>query len=305
MTTISKMELINRMKKRLIATKEEHNKVIKSLNKQNSRILKNFRQYNELTLSPISVEDSLTELISKLNINIESSNIQIINADNVNIEDVFTSFYNSTPPFSPNEKKRYEFPDAFILKSVETWCKSNRKKMIFLSKDNDFNGYKSRHLLFRNNIVELLGQITNYYDSIQENQIIPSIKRQIETNKEGILLLINEQLEDIIQLDVDFENYSRLELFKLKLHSYKITSIKPELAEITYLFEINYKFTVFPSSNDIKENIFEDNLKPKRYSGKLTIPADFEIGLTRANAINLKWINSNEKIRLTTINNYS
>ena len=59
MTSISRMELINRMKKRLIEAKAEHNKLVKSLNKPKTRILKNFIQYNEIELSPIKIEETI------------------------------------------------------------------------------------------------------------------------------------------------------------------------------------------------------------------------------------------------------
>lgn len=305
MTSISKMELINRMKKRLVDAKEEHNKIIKSLNKPNSRILKNFSKYDQLELSPIKIDESLTDLIKKLNTNIKTARIKIIKADNVEIEEVFELFYQNKPPFSSNEKKRYEFPDAFILKSIETWSIKNKKKMIFLSKDKDFNGYKSRNLLFRDNIVEILDNITQYYDSLQETQLIPRINEQLQNNRDGILMLIKEQLNQIITLEIDYENVSKLDFTKIKLISSKITSIRPSLAEVTYFAEIEYKFIIYPSINDFIDSVFEDNLKPKRFSGKLKIPCDFEIGLKRNNDIKLKWINSNEKIRLTLENNYS
>jgi hypothetical protein len=128
MTSISKMELINRMKKRLVEAKEEHNKLVKSLNKPKTRILKNFTQYNYLELSPIKIEESLEELSNKLERIIISSGIEIIDSENVKVEEVFELFYSNKPPFSVNEEKKYEFPDAFIIKSVDSWCKANKKR---------------------------------------------------------------------------------------------------------------------------------------------------------------------------------
>ena len=46
------MELVNRMKKRLIEVKESHNALIRTLNK--TRILKNLKEYEHLKKSPIN-----------------------------------------------------------------------------------------------------------------------------------------------------------------------------------------------------------------------------------------------------------
>jgi len=297
MTSISKMELIDRMQKRLIETKEEHNRLVKSLNKHKPRILKNLRQYEELEVSPIKIESSLRELVDKLNYNIESADIEVINSNNVNIEEVFSLFYQCKPPFSSNEKKRYEFPDAFILKSVDNWCKMNKKRMLFLTKDNDFNGYKSRNLLFRNDVKILLADISEYYDSIQENQIIPFVKEQLRTNENELNELINDQLTNLITIDIDYERMGNLELLG-RIISKDITSIRKDYAEISCIIELKYGFTVFPSTHDVNRMLFEDNLRPKKVRDKIEIPCDLEINLNKENDIKLKWINSNQKIRI-------
>lgn len=298
MTSVSKMELLSRIKKHLIETKEDHNKLIRSLNKQKSRIIRNLDKYSNLELSPIKVEESLSELTKKLNTIIATAKINIISADSVNIEEVFSLFYDEKPPFSSNEKKRYEFPDAFIVKSIDTWCIANKKKMIFISKDNDFNDYKSKHLFFRNDLVEILESITNYFDSIQSNQIIPNINESLIRNRNLILNLIESELRPKILLEADYENTTPIQLSKPQYHSSKITSIRPDYAEVTYYVELTYKFSIFPSSIDLGRSIFEDNLNPKNISDKIVIPCDLEISLTRRNNINLKWVNSNQKIRI-------
>lgn len=298
MTSVSKMELINRMKIRLIESKEEHNKLVKSLNKPKSRILKNFIQYQDLELSPIKIEESLNELIKKLELIIESANIKIIDTKNINIEEIFELFYFNMPPFGQDEKKKYEFPDAFIVKSIDTWCIANKKKMIFLTKDNDFNGYKSRHLLFKKDIVKTLEEITQYFDSIQEKQLIPYINNQIEVNKVPLLDLINVQLKEMVLFDIDYEKTSKLELSYPILKSFKIISIRDNYAELACVLEVRYKYIIIPSIHDIDRYIFNDSFSPKRISDVIDIPCDLEINLKKENDIKIKWINSNQKVRI-------
>lgn len=92
-TTISKMELIDRMKKRLIEAKTEHNQLVKSLNKQGSRILKNLTKYSDLELSPLNITESLSELIRQLETNLITGKVTTIDTSNVNIEEVFELYY--------------------------------------------------------------------------------------------------------------------------------------------------------------------------------------------------------------------
>ena len=295
MTSISKMELIDRMKKGLINAKEEHNKLVGFINK--SRILKNLNTYEKLEKSKITVEKSILELSNKLNTIITSSNIKLINADNVNIEEVFRLYYNQEAPFSSAGKK-FEFPDAFIVKSIDSWCKLNKKKIIFVTKDFDFGGYKSTHLIFKNDLSKLLADITTFYDLKQKNQIIPFIDRNLKENESDIIDLIDDEINPLISFDVDFEKVSNIHKEKLIFKNYSISSIRAKYAEVTYNVELAISFMIFPSKIDIESTFFDDSLRPKKITQKKIISCDLEIGLNRKNEIKLKWINTNQKLSI-------
>jgi len=299
MTSISKNELISRLEKRLEEVKDDHNKLVNALNKPKFRILKNLLQYEDVSKSQILVSKSLIELSRKLDTIIESSRITILSNNNVNVEDIFNQYYLKEPPFSNKNEKKYEFPDAFIIKSVDEWCKTNRKKMIVLTKDNDFNGYKSRRLKFERDLPELLNQITIYYDSKQKTQIIPRINKALEDNRNSVLSLIELELDKFILLDLDFEKIIGFKRLPPTYKEHKITAIRPEYAEVTYFLEVNYSFTVIPNSLDLEKAIFEESVRPKKIVGEIIIPCDLEINLKNPNRIKLKWINQNDKLRIT------
>lgn len=292
MTSISKMELIDRMKKGLINAKAEHNKLVSFINK--SRILKNLKTYEKFEKSKITIEESISELSSKLNTVINSSNIKLISADSVNIEEVFELYYKQEAPFSSKGKK-FEFPDAFIIKSVDSWCKLNKKKMIFVTKDLDFSGYKSTHLIIKNDLSRLLYDISTYYDLKQKNQIIPLIESKLKENKFDIIELIDSEIDSLISLDVDFEKVANIQRKKVNFKDYRISSIRSKYAEITYNVELEVSFMIFPSKIDIESSFFEDNLRSRKYSHKKIISCDLEVSLDRKNDIKLKWINTNQK----------
>ena len=114
LTTISKMELIDRMKTRLENSKSDFNKVVRSLNNHEHRILKNIDIYNQVDLPLITVTTGLQQLIHKLETNIRANRINIIDSNIVITDKVFERYYQNLPPFGQG-KKKYEFPDAFII----------------------------------------------------------------------------------------------------------------------------------------------------------------------------------------------
>jgi hypothetical protein len=298
MTSISKMELINRIKIRLVETKEDHNRLVKLINKTNKgMILKNIQKYERFEVNQITIKSCISELKVKLDRIIDNSHIKIINADNVIIEDVFQAFYNNEPPFSFGSKK-YEFPDGFIIKSIEAWCKSNRKKMIVVTKDGDYEGYKSTRILFRHSLADLLEKITAYYDVINETQIIPRVKDELLRNRQHLLDRIEEEIDRKVILDTGFEDLSEYTLSKPYYYSEKITGIRGKYAEATYSVEIKYSFTVIPSINDFGKVIVNGDIKLKKIHSSIIIPCDIEIGLNSNNDIKIKWVNSNEKYRI-------
>lgn len=299
MTRISYWELIDRMKKGLFAVKEEHNRYVNSIN--STRILKNLKKFENVEKLRFNVNESVKELTLKLDTIVSFSNIKFIEPQDVDINSVFYLYYNCLPPFNRNIDKKHEFPDAFIIKTIENWCVKNTTKMIFLTKDNDFKGYKSSRIIFKNDFTRFLEDVTKYYDSLQSTQLIPEIEKRIKTYNEELLILIDGELDNFVTLDIDFEKATNIKRTAPEFVKYKVTSIRPDFADITYYIKVEYSFLVFPTESDIHKSIFSDDLKPKLFSEKLLIPCDLEVHFEKKNDIRLKWINSNETIKLKLI----
>ena len=64
--------------------------------------------------------------------------------ENIDLKAIVDAYFLKKPPFT--QKKKSEFPDAIVLKSLETWCKENNEKCIVLSNDNDMQSYSSEYL---------------------------------------------------------------------------------------------------------------------------------------------------------------
>jgi hypothetical protein len=291
MTSISKMELIDRMKTHLTKCKSEHNKFVKSLNNHDFRILRNIDFYNDLRPSSLKVTEGLEKLKSKLEINIKLAKIKIIQSDKVNADEIFRLYYSSKPPFSEG-KKKYEFPDAIIIKTLDDWCLKNKKRIYVISNDNDFNHFKSYRLIFRNNLSSMLSVITKFYDEKYNYNILPSIKKSLKNNEQPLLQLIKDLLITQIEIRSDYEKISPISINKINLNSYQVTSIRKEFAEVEYIVDIKCDFFIFPTYNDISKSDFEDSLNPVRVPISHSVPVNLEINYNKINDIKVKWVNS-------------
>lgn len=64
--------------------------------------------------------------------------------EDLDFRSIVDAYFNKKPPFS--QKKKSEFPDAIVLKSLEQWCEVNKGNCIVLSNDNDLLNYESKYL---------------------------------------------------------------------------------------------------------------------------------------------------------------
>lgn len=63
-----------------------------------------------------------------------------------NAEKVFTNYFQHLKPFGEGQKKD-EFPDAFVLTSLEKYSEEQRQRVVVLSTDSDMNEYESKRLM--------------------------------------------------------------------------------------------------------------------------------------------------------------
>jgi hypothetical protein len=57
------------------------------------------------------------------------------------IDELVNRYFQSLPPFAINEAKKYEFPDAIALLTLESWAEKAGKKVLVVSKDGDWVNY--------------------------------------------------------------------------------------------------------------------------------------------------------------------
>lgn len=67
------------------------------------------------------------------------SNTKLIPIPDDSIEKVFGLYFNLAPPFDDDAKKRHEFPDAFTIEALKSWCEENEEMMYVAVDDEQFS----------------------------------------------------------------------------------------------------------------------------------------------------------------------
>ena len=111
---------------------------------------------------------------------------QILSTNKVSIEAVFDKYFGKHPPFGTGKKKA-EFPDAFVIETLESWCKENGEKIYVISSDTDVE--KSceniNYLIYLDSIAKFINIIESH-DEALASKVRELIKANIEKIKESI-----------------------------------------------------------------------------------------------------------------------
>lgn len=170
--------------------------------KEASSITENLRQFSSEYLK--FVEDSIALQLSKGNV-IEIDYDFFMDT----ISEVFNKYFNQSKPFGSHGKNK-EFPDAFVLASLEKYaCKNSLERIVVFSVDKDMSLYESDKI-----VVEDIGK---FLDNLVKNRI-PSLNQAKQTNDINALfanvksqnpVLKNELEKDIIEFLSDTSIYSQ------------------------------------------------------------------------------------------------
>lgn len=140
---ITEKEVLAHIKERSEDSKVKH------IQKLDSSIFKHLPKI-KLTIEKLKeqAENAADDITKKFLNNVDRSNtLRIPIQEDLDLVSIIDNYFNKKAPFS--EKKKSEFPDAIVLKSLEQWCSENNTTCIVLSKDTDMKNYKSERLIYR------------------------------------------------------------------------------------------------------------------------------------------------------------
>lgn len=200
----------------------------------------------------------------------------IIPYEDIDFPQIIEDYFSENPPFKEGEKKS-EFPDAFIISSIEKYCKKNGVKIEALSNDNDWIKYKPKNFTISDDIDIIFEGIAK---EMRRNDAIAFVTHLVDIHKDEIL----KQLQKYITKNVYFENTDYIDseiiifiLRELDLTNESITYIDDMSAEVVASVNIDI-------SADIKypdyENAYWDNEdKVYYFLEEVTSNHDFDVSV--------------------------
>lgn len=202
---------------------------------------------------------------------------EILNTDLINLDTIIDDYFEIRPPFEQGEKKRKEFPDAFIASQIrERFGKS--EVVAIISNDKGFKAAcqnTPNHLFF-----DSLGTLYNtineekaaYNDTITiletlQNQISFMISEDIKQNKTIDVRGLSYD-KDGVASGFDYSEFELENIANLSFVVYSVDELSEEKSLVTLDCRANILVTCFyedfdnaPWDSENKEYIFVDTIK--------------------------------------------
>lgn len=112
--------------------------------------------------------------------------VEVMDSSKVDVEQIFKDYFSYTAPFEDNDKKRKEFPDAFIAAQIRNRF-ANKDLVAIVSTDNGFKKAcgKSEKMLFFNSLKDLYNMLSKEEEAYTEavfsiNRVTDKIGKDVE-----------------------------------------------------------------------------------------------------------------------------
>ena len=205
-------------------------------------------------------------------------NAEILGADLIDVDSILSDYFETRPPFEESEKKKSEFPDAFIAQQIRKRF-GETEKVVIVSNDKGFVRacQESENHLFFNSLGDLYNAI-NKEEKVAYDKTISVIK-EVQLR---ISVAVREYIKDNENIDVrglsydkdgikSGYDYNEFYLYDISEVTFKVHSVD-ELSEnssiVTLLCKADisadcyYKdYVNAPWDSEEKEYVFIDTMK--------------------------------------------
>lgn len=228
----------------------------------------------ELVTDKNALKEKSTERFEEF---VKDTQAEILSTDLIDLDAIIDDYFEIRPPFEEGEKKRKEFPDAFITYQIRKRFGENEMVAI-VSKD---NGFKKACETIPNHI--FFDSLSHLYDTINKEEatynetisIVEELQFRITSNL--VEFIKNEENINVIGLSYDKDgissgfDYSEFYLqsisnFSFRIHSVDEMSEKSSIVTLSCGAKISvdcyyedYDNAVWDS--EIKEYVFLDTIK--------------------------------------------
>lgn len=257
-TDITKNECYANLNKCLNKSNSILKTALKELNKKEGMAFKNVESLKDLydlktSFNIRKEKDILNKKLSK----VFSDHFIEVAIDSELTNKIFDDYFALNPPFKEGNKK-HEFPDAYVLNSLEQWCKKRAEKVYVVSEDKDLSSFKSNYLIPVNESEELLDRISYTYS---EENISLKVEEIIERNEMMILREIEKKfIEDFpydgfdTNLGYEYETHD-IGSFDGYIESHFIIREYNGIAEVEMSVNVNYTADI--SFEDISSAVYD------------------------------------------------
>ena len=229
--------------------------------------------------------------------------VKIETPKDIDVLKIIDNYKKLNPPFS--EKKRDEFPDAFVLETLECWCKKNKQNCLLFSADGDFKNYVSNRLEYRDYekfVQELADEEEMLFtkmasEVLEDNSFVNSMKNWIEDQFDcDIYFSAALQIEDINDYQIkDVDLYAEREDMDL-IGMYDDVFVFEVWPKVTTKIEVDHPDydTAYYDNEDRKYYFLDEHVKTTLVS-ELDIPVEVSIDKD-GNFIEVVSVNNGKKL---------
>jgi hypothetical protein len=211
--------------------------------KTNHPILKNIPDISvQAILAPFDAARAAGQLIDAFSEYRQRTGTEIVPLTSASAEEVFDSYFARRPPFGDGKKKS-EFPDAFTISALESWCRSRKEKAYVAATDPDVAGFCENsewlvHLARAGEYVELFHRESAAMRLVEESaqERVEDLTGSISRAFEGCGFYLHDLEGDVNGVDVLDVEIEELSLLKVEaaVAQFEVTAAIKFLAEISY-----------------------------------------------------------------------
>ena len=313
LTTVVQREVLAHIHQEVQKSKKFFEKLHKEFRKQ-AKIIHNSQKFNQLLHFTFDEEGLDQELTDKFNSFIEEADVEILSVDSVSPEEVFSKYFDNSPPFGEG-KKKHEFPDAFAIAALERKAEVEGKIIYIVSGDNDWQKAcnESVNLTHIESIDKLLEgiiceqeseEIDFCYETLEEVSI--QVNEEISNQFTGLQFTLSDDFangcvkwdSEYIEVQVDSvdiidkslvsvnddEPDNPLVIFELKVDIFFTADISYDSLEMAIWDKEDQKYY---NSESIKEEVHQ----------RVTVPVEVELNFFRNSSYKL-CLNKVERVDL-------
>jgi hypothetical protein len=243
---------------------------------------------------PLEHSALYSHLHTRLHAELKNAKAEILPAMNVSPDVIFQKYFDRKPPFGP-AKKKAEFPDAFVVTALETWCATKRQSMYVVSTDPDLQSACGNRgpLLHLKSVAEFVDMVL-YEEDDEKAEFLAQL---FVDNPKPIIEGIKRQFEDRYIYLHDEDGDGEACVNDVELGSASVVSLDDNGAVLELDAEISFTASVSYRDPNMEWHSKSEDLERKEW-----VPVEVTVKFDQKNHLNYEvssvTVNNGEPVRI-------